>query len=238
MNNRGNIINATLLASALLGLLTTFGLYSLTDTSSEAKMELTPTASVVSIGNTIDVSVTVTSEIPVNAFTGIITFDDTKLAVEKIDYNTSIADLWAEEPWYKNGNGTIHFAGGTTEKGGFTGSGSLLNVTFVAKETGDTTMSLQETAILKHDGFGTPADLATPIDNIFTITPKSQGAANTTLITVRSETNRTDLNNDGKNNLADISLFLGYYATKDQQGDINGDGTVSLIDASLLLNEI
>ena len=68
-------------------------------------MFLSPEAGIIETGKEIVVSVHVTSKTPVNVFKGIVRFSPEHLVIEKIDYNTSIANLWAEEPWYSNGDG-------------------------------------------------------------------------------------------------------------------------------------
>ena len=45
----------------------------------------------------------------------------------------------------------------------------------------------------------------------------------------------SDLNGDGKVNLADFSILLYYWGTASQIGDLNGDGKVDLQDLSILL---
>ena len=89
-----------------------------------------------SIGEMFQVKLVVESSVPVNAFSGDLSFNTEILTVERIDYNTSIADLWVKEPWYSNGGGIITFAGGTTKQGGFTGTDTLLTITFTTHKEG------------------------------------------------------------------------------------------------------
>ena len=100
-------------------------------------------------------TITVRSGEPTNVFSGTVVFDSSYLVVDKIDYNTSIADLWAVEPWYAEGDGTITFAGGSTQPGGYTGEGTLLTVTFRPIRTGVTDLGIDDVRILRHDGLGT-----------------------------------------------------------------------------------
>lgn len=97
-------------------------------------INLVPNTTVVNNGGVFTTDVVVSSETSVNVFAGTITFDPAFSSVEDIRYNTSIADLWTDEPWYENGDGTITFAGGTTQPGGFVGAGQLMTITFRTKD--------------------------------------------------------------------------------------------------------
>ncbi len=238
----GNIVPATLAASAVVGFLTSFSFFvmSLSPSVVQTSMELTPTAAVVSIGESFTTTVHVSSLTPVNAFTGVVTFDPEHLSVTSIDYNTSIANLWAEEPWYKNGEGTIHFAGGTTLPSGFTGRGELITITFVTKSGGETPVKISNAQILKHDGIGTEVELAPSIDSIFTVvtSPTTPVRAIDSAITVRNPLLTGDLNSDGVVTLADLSIFFVYVTTMNKRGDLNNDGRISTTDLSILLGQM
>jgi hypothetical protein len=237
---RGNIVPVTLAASAIMGLLSSFGFLVMTVSNNPeaATMELTPRAAVVSVGDRFTATVEVASPIPVNAFTGVVSFDPTELAVEKIDYNTSIADLWAEAPWYKNGAGTIHFAGGTTQTGGFTGRGTLITVTFMATKGGESPVTIKDASILKHDGMGSQASLTTPIDSLFTITTPPILTNKKSTVTVRDPLRTGDLNNDGAVTMTDVSIFFMYVTTLNKKGDLNQDGKISTSDLSILIGQM
>ena len=240
----GYIPALTLAAGAIIGLLTMTGLYlsstKTTPTSTAIWIESDQTAIVV--GNDFTVTLVVTANQVVNAFTGILHFDESKLAVEKIDYNTSIADLWAKEPWYNKGEGTISFAGGSTKPGGFSGEGTLLTITFTAQQTGQAIVSLDNAQVLAHDGRGTAIPLPSDIEALFTI---SNTASTTAIVTennmtidvaVMSSLPSPDLNGSGTTTLVDVSIFMLYLAEGNTQGDFNLDNKVNLTDLSILLD--
>ncbi len=237
-NHRGNIIPATLAASAILGMIASVSLFFFQDTQTAAvgNFSLSPSAAVVSTENTVTFDLLVTADTSVNAFGGTLIFDESVLAVEKIDYNTSIADLWAKAPWYEKGSGTISFGGGTTKPGGFVGQGILLTITFKARTPGKAAVSVQEIQILEHDGYGTPLTTDTEIDSILTIVPRTPSHEEKSIVIVRSENLSSDLNGDGAVSLKDASIMLGYLATGDLRGDLNGDSRVSLGDMSTLMS--
>lgn len=207
----------------------------------ETAMMIDPPVASTGVGDTFTVNVIVNATTPVNAFAGEVQFDPTTLEVTRIDYNNSIADLWAKLPWYQNGEGTINFAGGTTVAGGFIGKGSLITITFATKKAGITTVLISGAQILKHDGFGSDATIAQSVDNIFTVIEKPALIPETTIMNPTSQvmvginTNALDLNQDGNQSLADISIFMQHLVTKNKLSDFNQDGSVSLADLSILM---
>jgi hypothetical protein len=193
------------------------------------------------MGETFTIEVIVDSYSPVNVFKGLLRFDSARLQVSSIDYNTSIADLWAEEPWYSNGDGTISFIGGTTKLGGFKGNGTLLTVTFITKFTGEASINIEDVYILAHDGLGTSLPVSVPIDAVFAISPEqiqsetklSVNVPGTT-VTVLSVVPDTDLNDDGRQTVTDTSIFMTDIVTQNLRSDFNQDRVVNLKDLSIL----
>ena len=207
----------------------------------EAEVRLESNNQLVKIGDTFKVSIIVESTVPVNVFKGFISFNAGALQVAAIDYNTSIANLWAEEPWYSNGDGTINFTGGTTQSNGFLGTGTLITITFKAKQIGESRVAMDEIRILKHDGLGTEISVKKPIDTIFAIENErlaEQTLLNTALagpvITIVTNVPLTDLNRDGKQNVADVSIFMTDFVSQNLRSDFNEDGIVTLKDLSIL----
>ena len=238
--NRGTIIPATVLASAIVGLLAITGLYMFPSPATSTHMTIEPRTKSILAGELFTVTIIVSAAIPVNAFAGMVSFDETVLDVKRIDYNTSIADLWAKEPWFNRGQGTITFAGGSTKAGGFTDTGTLVTITFSAKKPGDAKLLLSNIQILKHDGLGTTANEATTIDTLFQVLAETPDIAAptkdiTTNIAVIATNTSPDLNNDQTVNLSDLSIFMIYLATSDNRADFNNDNLVTTADLSVLL---
>ena len=211
--------------------------------SSAADMRIAPGSGTTIIGEQIIIDVIVEASQPVNVFKGLLNFDPHFLIVVSIDYNTSVADLWAELPWYSNGEGTLNFTGGTTQHGGFTGEGSLIRVTFETVATGETEVGLHDVRILKHDGLGSDDEVTQPIDAIFEI-ESSQLEHETILekntekqtLEVLPEPINTDLNGDGKKNFIDTSIFMADFATQNLRSDFNHDGRVTTADLSIFMD--
>lgn len=208
------------------------------------RIYISPSEGLLTIGETFEVTIKVDADIPVNVFSGLVTFNNQTLLVEKINYNTSIADLWAVEPWYSNGDGTLEFAGGTTRPGGFIGSGDLITITFKTLGEGEAALMLDNARILQHDGLGTDVELVdNPIDALFTIAPEAleeitivKEPVQKSFVKVVTAIPSTDLNHDGKQNFPDMSIFMTYLPKQDLRADFNLDGKVNLADLSILMN--
>ena len=201
---------------------------------------LEPQRGTVVAGGTFPITVVVSTQEPVNVFQGELIFDPALVEIVAIDYNTSIANLWAERPWYENGKGTMNFIGGTTQEGGFVGSGTLVTITFRSIAPGTAAISMREARVLKHDGLGSEAALGQPIDAIFAVEAlppgevvlEKSGVGPT--FTVMEKAPSTDLNGDGAQTLVDLSLFMSDLATQNMRSDFNLDGGVDLRDLSIL----
>jgi hypothetical protein len=240
---QGIIASPALAAAAIFGFLAVIGfLVAPTILSPVAEMRIEPLNGVVMKDNTFTIEIVVKSSLPVNVFAGELTYDPEILEVDSIDYNTSIADLWAERPWYDNGEGTLNFGGGTTRPGGFIGTGSLITVTFKSLFAGDGILALRDPIILQHDGLGTEAEVEVPIDALFTI--ESEATSNNVIASdIAPATYRVldgppskDLNGDGKQSLADLSIFTLHMTSGNLRSDFNVDGKVDTKDLSIILN--
>ena len=241
--SRGTIIPYTLMASAIVGFFTLSGLYLIPGitTPTTSSMYLEPGEITVALGDTFTVDVMVSVPVPVNAFTGVITFDESVLAVSSIEYATSIADLWVKEPWYSQGAGTINFTGGTTARGGFNGKGALLSIKFKAIGVGNGRVAMSDTRILENNGQGSDVLLTKQIDTIFAVTSttvpdiKESKLSSPAKIKIVTSLPNTDLNNDNATTFADLSIFMVDIAKGNPQADFNGDGKVNMADLSILL---
>jgi hypothetical protein len=240
---RGAVLPATLVASAFVGVFVVFTHLILPDAGIPiADMRIEPQLRIIAPDEMFEVQVVVESSVPVNVFNGELSFDNTVLEITRIDYNTSIADLWAEEPWYENGDGTLKFTGGTTEVGGFSGEGALLTIHFTTLKEGEGTLTIDDAHILEHDGLGTFATLEEPIEALFDVTsplreknllPQTPAGG---LYKVTQNPPSTDVNGDGKQSIADVSIFMLNMVGNDLRYDFNLDGEVNTKDLSIILN--
>ena len=233
------------LSRLLIGgaIIAALGLGSTLLTTPQTDMRIEPQRGSYVVGETFTTSVVVSSETPTNVFKGVVHFDPSILVIEAIDYNTSIADLWAERPWYENGEGTLNFIGGTTRRGGFIGTGELITITFHAIQEGEANISIDSVRILQHDGLGTDTTVAVPIDAIFTVEESVieqqtvlQKSVVGSALRVVHERPSTDLNEDNKQSIVDVSIFMKDLATQNQRSDFNQDGKVNTADLSIILD--
>ena len=239
----GSVSAIPLVAGAFLAFIAFIGAYTIPlITTEKTDFYMAPKAGVHPIGETFVVALKVKSSVPVNVFSGEISFDNEVISVESIDYNTSIANLWAERPWYSNGDGTLNFIGGTTARGGFTGDDTIVLVTFMTIAEGEAKIEISEVRILAHDGLGTEVTLNTPIDAIFTVDDTVLDSSTVvkknnidSSFTVVSELPNPDLNGDGRVNFKDVSIFMLNMLGNDPKYDLNGDGAVNSDDLSILL---
>ncbi len=243
LSRRGNFLPAVAgVASIIVGFVALTQVFVATYIAPTTAMSITTDRDYTAIGETVTVDVTVSSDIPVNAYTGIIEFDESLLTVEKITYNTSIANLWAKEPWYAKGSGKVTFTGGTAAPGGFTGKGTLLTIYFTAQNTGTATIHITDAQILQHDGLGSEAPLEPILETIFTITSSTAKVINsdptTTTVRVAKTLNSTDINTDGETTLSDLAIFMPLLRSTDARGDFDADGLVTMRDFAILLQAI
>lgn len=239
---RGCVPQGVLMAGVVVATLSFLGV-ALTPlvTTAPADMYIIPGRGTTQLNEMFVVEVMVSSRVPVNVFTGEVLFDPRIVRVESIDYNTSIADLWAELPWYENGEGSVNFSGGTTKQGGFVGTGSLIKITFRTIEKGTTVVRLDNTRILAHDGLGTDVALRTPLDAIFEVETQvteatvAEPSVSTATLYVATPPPHTDVNGDGKQSLADVSMFIIHLFGDDARFDFNQDGYIDTKDLSILM---
>ena len=211
------------------------------ETISEASLSLSPHRLVSEIDSLIKLEVIISANVPINAFLGEVVFDTTLFAVDHIEYNTALADLWVTEPWYSKADNTIYFAGGTTRAGGFVGKDNLLTIYLSSQTTGETVVGIKNARILKHDGLGSDTALATGIDSVISLMEVDQKSALPVIEEMETDVVITptlphfDVNNDGKVSLADIATFMLKLGSNDPRFDFNNDGVVSTADLSLIL---
>lgn len=236
----GVTLGRTLVAGAILGLLGISLFPGLN--KSTAGITIAPSINTPVLNEIFSVDILLAADEPVNVFTGILVFDSTQILIESIEYHTSVADLWAEEPWYSNGAGTLTFTGGSTNPGGFTGTEKILTVFFKPIQTGECVLSMKNVRILKHDGLGTDAQVSIPLDTLLIVSENTSpfvteyesttiSAPNLFIVTEEVD---TDLNRDGEQTIADTSIFMTHLFTQDLRSDFNQDGTVNVQDLSIL----
>lgn len=120
-----------------------------------ATLSISPDTGVYTSGGTFTVSVVLnTAGDPVNAAEGTIKFNAGELSVVGVSRTTSIFNLWTQEPTYSNSAGTVSFGGGSPS--GYSGSrGTVMTITFMARNAGTARVNFSNGSVLAADGLGT-----------------------------------------------------------------------------------
>ncbi len=91
----------------------------------------------------------------INAASGQLNFDNSKLEVVSLGYSSSIFSIWTDEPNFSNVGGTVKFSGGVPNPGYTGASGAILRLTFKAKAQGQAPLAFVTGSVLANDGSGT-----------------------------------------------------------------------------------
>lgn len=123
-----------------------------------ASIYLTPAQAQVATGETVKIKVMVNTQgVAINTVGGVVRFDSSGLEIVSINKLNSILNIWIEEPFFSNPNGTVSFNGGVTTPGYTGGAGEVFSFTVKAKKVGVNTLHFDDVVILKNDGVGTDA---------------------------------------------------------------------------------
>lgn len=122
---------------------------------SAASLALTPGSGSYPVGSTFTVSVTASSETPLNAVSGVVAFPANILEVVSLSKNQSVISLWVQEPTFSNSLGTVQFEGVAPNPGYHGALGNILGVTFRVKAEGLSLLTFSAGSILANDGEGT-----------------------------------------------------------------------------------
>lgn len=141
-----------------------------------AVLSVSPSTGTFEEGQRIIVNIQVSSDVAMNAASGVLTFPKDLLTVEYVNKG-SVLNFWVTEPSYSNTAGTVKFEG--VSLSGFQGSnGSILTVAFRAKKAGSAQVSFQAGQLLANDGQGT--DITNGLNGgTYTLNQVTRAPANT-----------------------------------------------------------
>ncbi len=144
---------AFVLAILALGL---WGGMAMPSRAAAATLGLLPGIGSFAVGQTFTVSVVVaTPDQAMNAVSGQLVFSASQLQVQALSKDSSIIKLWAQEPSFSNGGGTVDFEGVVLNPGYRGSTATVLRVTFKVKSTGMATVNFASGSVLANDGQGT-----------------------------------------------------------------------------------
>lgn len=120
-----------------------------------ATLVLSPSSAQITSGQTVAVTVLVTStDQAMNAASGNVVFPS-NLEVVSVSKAGSIATLWAQEPSFSNAEGTVSFEGVVLNPGYMGSAGKLITITFRGKTEGNAKLDILGGSVLANDGKGT-----------------------------------------------------------------------------------
>lgn len=191
--------------------------------------------SAVKVGQAYTVDILVEAAVPVNAIDLEIKFPSELVAVTAVNQKQSVITTWKDQP--SIGNGTVRLTGGTFKRG-FIGEHFIVTLKVVPKKVGRAEFSISYAELLAGDGTGQSVSInrqAAESRSFLYIyddkTPEEE------VKTALGFYEVTDINNDGRVTLQDISIFLSNWKTRTVFYDFNGDGKMDLRDFSILLTK-
>lgn len=190
------------------------------------------------VGQTADLDININARLPINAIGATIVFPQDDFDVVGINKSKSFLNLWTEDTVIKEGSGEVHFSGGTTMKGGMTGTSTVLTITVRAKKEGEAKLTVENVQVFANDGKGTSVDNDTrpfvyTIEENASSTPDEEGGGGAP----QPHAPSADFSGDGKITIVDLSiLIIKIVMPYEARYDLDMDGTVGLSDLSILLS--
>ncbi len=118
-----------------------------------ATMSISPDSGTYAAGKTFTVNIMVDSADGFNTGNATLNFDPTMLSATGVSKGSSAFSLWAVEPSFDNGKGTVNFEGGNTSP--LSGKKTILAVSFKALKEGKADLTFSAGSVLAADGKGT-----------------------------------------------------------------------------------
>lgn len=216
---------------ALLG---TILLLSATAVSSldQSYVYLTTTTRTVEVGELVTVEVGVSAHTPINAVDILLQFPKNSLDVFSVDRGQSVLTIWTEDPIIHSDS--VQLVGGTFKRG-FIGQHEIATVKFRALEKGQYEISANKITFVAGDGSGSKVPVTNHQSSVLTLFNYDENTSADEIKIAVSSGIATDLNNDGRVSLQDISAFMGAWSNKSQIFDFNNDGRMTFKDFSIIL---
>lgn len=137
-----------------------------------ATLSISPTSGTFSVGDKVTVRVMVSSEVPVNAVSAVLSIPTSIFTIESVSKSGSILNFWVTEPSFAKGAGILSFEG--VKLNGFPGgTGAVITATLRATAPGTGTILFNSGQVLANDGQGT--DVTSGMSKAtFSIEPKKE----------------------------------------------------------------
>jgi len=186
----------------------------------------------VKTGELFEVIIKASVHTPVNAVDLKVNFPKDKLQVFSVDRGQSVLTIWTEDPVVTNNS--VRFSGGTFRRG-FIGSHEVATINFRALETGQYNVSISDVTLIAGDGTGTAVAVAPQSRSTLSLFTFDDSTSAEELRVMVQSGAVTDLNNDGRVTLQDISAFMGAWSSQSQFFDFDQDGKMTFRDFSIIL---
>lgn len=119
-----------------------------------ATLSISPSSGNFEVGSRVTLRVVATTNTPLNAVSGSLSFPNSIFSVESVLKGNSILNFWVTEPMFSRADGIIKFEGVTL--GGFSGaSGNVVTINLRANNVGSGNLVFKSGQILANDGQGT-----------------------------------------------------------------------------------
>jgi hypothetical protein len=195
-------------------------------------IRLVGTQKIIEAGKPFSIDVFAYAHVPVNAVDITLRFDPNAVTVSSVDKGQSVLTIWTEEPIIEKEK--VILRGGTFRRG-FVGEHKIATLELIAKQTGQSDVSVAEVTLLAGDGKGTPVTVADATDSHVSLFVYDENSKPDNIGVSIAADVLTDIDKDGNVSLKDISSFMGAWTNKNYVYDFNGDGQMSFRDFSIIL---
>ena len=216
---------------ALLGTATLLGATALTAVNNSFVV-LESSEQIVEVGDLFEVTVVASAHTPVNAVDILVSFPADSVEVFGVDRGQSVLTLWTEDPVITNSS--VALRGGTFRKG-FIGEHEIATINFRALKTGQYDVLVSKSTLFAGDGQGTEVPVTVHPRSKLSLFNFDETTSESDIAVAIQSKITTDLTNDGKVTLQDISAFMGAWSNKSQIFDFDNDGKMTFRDFSIIL---
>jgi len=229
--NRDRATTVRYMFPAVLGFATLLGALSLSATSNSFVL-LETNVQAIESGELFEVRVLTSAHVPVNAVDITVKFPKDKLEVFSVDRGQSVLTIWTQDPVVTPS--TVRLSGGTFRRG-FIGKHEIATINFRALKTGQYKVSLSDVTLVAGDGTGAKVAVTKQPNDTIALFNFDENTSQEEIKVAIASKMVTDLNNDGRVTLQDISAFMGAWSNRSQIFDFNKDGRMTFRDFSIIL---
>lgn len=217
--------------SAILSIAALLGAAVVTSTES-SYIRLEASSTTVLAGDSFRIDVFAYAHVPVNAVDITLEFDKNAVSVTGVDKGQSVITLWTEEPIIEDNK--VILRGGTYRKG-FLKEHRIATINLSAKKTGQSNLSATDVVLLAGDGKGTKVSVAETKNSSVSLFVYDQNTSPESIGVSVKVNIFSDIDQDGKVTLKDISIFMSAWSDKSVIYDFNNDGRMTFRDFSIIL---